>query len=97
MHCEDCVYSGLCHRKEKDLYVIGCDSGNPKELKANADMIRGMTNIELAEFLIIYSKELGQYEYICDNNNGFYFGYVSSSREEAIEKQLEWLESEVSE
>lgn len=95
MYCEDCIYSGRCRRQEKDFYVIGCDDGNPEGLKTNADMIRGMSDRELAEFLIICSEESGGYEYINAFDGEYSLGGICESREEAVKKQLEWLNLEV--
>lgn len=97
MHCEDCAYKNSCHSHKEDITLVGCTSGKPQEAKTNADMIRGMTDRELAEFLIVCSEESRGYEYINAFDGQFSLGGICESREEAIEKQLEWLNSEVME
>lgn len=91
MRCEDCVYSGRCHKQDEDFYIIGCGNGNPNGMKTNADMIRGMRNDELEE-LINKIKECGGHiarETSSEACVGCNRGICGNVRE--------WLESEVSE
>lgn len=62
---------------------------------SNADRIRAMTNRELAEFLLVFDGERNVYNYIFASDSEFTLYNGCDSKEEAISKQLEWLESEV--
>ena len=76
---------------DRDSGVIGAFLRNSKNPKTNADRIRAMSDEELAKERIdridIYTKSDLE-EFIGD------FDGIVNSEEEAIKKELEWLQSE---
>lgn len=86
-YCGECYYQG---KKLKPCSTCYCGSEAKTEL-TNADKIRAMSDEELAKERIdridIYTKS-DLKEFIGD------FEGIANSEEEAIKKELEWLQSE---
>ena len=60
----------------------------------NFERIKGMNVEELAEFLLIFDGERNKYNYVIASDSEFALYNSCDSKEEAISKQLKWLESE---
>ena len=74
----------LDHKEQPSL--IGCTSGIPQRKKqTNADRIRSMSDEELAEQLIQYRDDWGDY---C-THKGCY-----ATQKEAVEAEIEWLKQQ---
>lgn len=93
MKCAECRYNGNCKEKSERPDLCGCTSGIPIEkmgIRTNGDAIRAMTNEELAEDRITeFGICLKQKMWIGD------FDGIADSKEEALRREKEWLESEV--
>ena len=83
--CHNCLHWDVCSVREDD---IACGIYKPKEKRnvkpqTNADRIRAMSEEELAEQLIQYRDDWGDY---C-THKGCY-----ATQKEAVKSETEWLQ-----
>lgn len=93
-NCDNCKYDlfRLCGEEDKTP-CDDCYNGNPPtkwepgenyEPKTNADRIRAMSDVELAETLVRHDGEYDVYRTDCE---GVHYDWVA-----AVNEELEWLQ-----
>lgn len=84
MICKNCNHKDVCKHKTESVYE--CEHFKDGTIKNQYDRIRNMSVEELAELCIEYRDDWDDYA----THVGCFYKY-----EEALKKEIEWLESEV--